>query len=183
MVDEPENVVADKGYHSKAVVLALTWAGWRTYIAEPRRGRQRWDGQQAERDAVYANRARKDGEHGKGLMRLWGELIERSFAHTLETGGMRRTHLRHHENIAKRVLIHVAGFNLGLLMRKRFGVGKPRCLQGLAAAFLRAVVALLVGLRHRLASVGAATPLRAHKIFASQRFRWLPVGATLSTGC
>ena len=63
-------------------------------------------------------------------MRKRGELIERSFAHTLETGGMRRTHLRFHYNIAKRVLIHVAGFNLGLLMRKRFGVGTPRGLQG-----------------------------------------------------
>ena len=82
MVDEPENVVADKGYHSKAVILALTLAGWRTYVAEPRRGRQHWDGQQAERDAVYANRARKDGERGKCLMRLRGELIERTFAHT-----------------------------------------------------------------------------------------------------
>jgi transposase len=143
MADEPENVVADKGYHSKAVILALAWAGWRTYIAEPRRGRQRWDGQQAERDAVYSNRARKNGEHGKSLMRLRGELIERSFAHILETGGMRRTHVRHHENIAKRVLIHVAGFNLGLLMRKRFGVGKPRCLQGLAAALLATMISLL----------------------------------------
>jgi transposase len=65
MVDEPENVVADKGYHGKAVILALTLAGWPTYIAEPRRGRQHWDGQQAERDAVYGNRARKDGERGK----------------------------------------------------------------------------------------------------------------------
>jgi hypothetical protein len=76
-------------------------------------------------------------------MRLRGELIERTFAHTLETGGMRRTHLRHHENIAKRMLIHVAGFNLGLLMRNRFGFGKPRCLQGLAAALIWPVIALL----------------------------------------
>jgi hypothetical protein len=76
-------------------------------------------------------------------MKKRGELIERSFAHTLETGGMRRTHLRFHYNIAKRMLIHVAGFNLGLLMRKRFGVGTPRGLQGRLAAVIAACAALV----------------------------------------
>ncbi len=59
---------------------------------------------------------------------------------------MRRTHLRFHYNIAKRMLIHVAGFNLGLLMRKRFGVGTPRGLQGRLAglAALMAALALLL---------------------------------------
>jgi len=76
-------------------------------------------------------------------MRRRGELIERSFAHTCETGGMRRTHRRHHENIAKRVLVNIAGFNLGLVMRKRFGVGKPRCLQGAVARVAAASGAFL----------------------------------------
>ena len=66
-------------------------------------------------------------------MRRRGELIERSFAHNLETGGMRRTHLRMHDNILKRVLVHVAAFNLGIVMRSLFNVGKPRVLQGRAA--------------------------------------------------
>jgi transposase len=131
-----EEVVADKGYHSKAVLLALRMEGLRTYISEPRRGRQRWGSQEVERDVVYGNRRRIRGDRGQSLMRQRGELIERTFAHTLETGGMRRTHLRGHENIAKRMLIHVAGFNLGLLMRKRFEVGKPRCIQGRSAALL-----------------------------------------------
>jgi hypothetical protein len=76
-------------------------------------------------------------------MKKRGELIERSFAHTLETGAMRRTHLRFRYNIAKRMLIHVAGFNLGLLMRKRFGVGTPRGLQGRLAAAIAACVVLV----------------------------------------
>src|SRR5450432_4787876 len=59
MADQPEEVVADKGYHSKCVMLSLRMAGWRTYIAEPRRGRQRWEDQRDERDAVYSNRRRK----------------------------------------------------------------------------------------------------------------------------
>jgi transposase len=140
---EPEEVVADKGYHSKMVMLTLELGGFRSYIAEPQRGRQHWEEQTAERDAVYANRRRKNGCRGRRLMRRRGEVIERTFAHAFETGGMRRTHLRHHDNIAKRLLVHIAGFNLGLLMRKRFGVGKPRCLQGQPAALSAAFVALL----------------------------------------
>jgi hypothetical protein len=78
----------------------------------------------------------------KRLMRQRGELIERSFAHCYETGGMRRTHLQGHPNILKRLLIHVAGFNLGLVMRKRFGIGKPRVLQGLLSSLLRLLFAV-----------------------------------------
>jgi transposase len=149
---EPSEVVADKGYHSKMVMLAMRLAGWRTYIAEPRRGRQKWEGETEERDAVYANRRRKNGHRGRHLMRLRGEVIERTFAHVLETGGMRRLYLCHQQNIAKRLLVHIAGYNLGLLMRKRFGVGKPRCLQGQSAALWAALVTLwdLVALLMRL---------------------------------
>jgi transposase len=141
--DEPKEVVADKGYHSKKVMLSLELAGWRSYVAEPNRGRQHWEDQAAERDAVYRNRRRKNSRRGRRLMRRRGELIERTFAHAFETGGMRRTHLRHHDNIAKRLLVHVAGFNLGLLMRTLYGIGKPRCLQGRAAALWAALAIML----------------------------------------
>jgi len=130
------------------VLLSLQQEGWRTYIAEPERGRQKWPEQQLQQEAVYANRRRKNGRRGRALMRLRGELIERPFAHAFETGGMRRTHLRKHANIAKRLLVHVAGLNLALLMRTRFGVGKPRCLQGRAAALGQALIALLRFLAH-----------------------------------
>ncbi len=59
-------------------------------------------------------------------MRQRGERVERSFAHCLETGGMRRTWLRGHANILKRYLVHVAAFNLGLVMRQMLGAGTPR---------------------------------------------------------
>ncbi|HEY0708121.1 MAG TPA: transposase [Polyangia bacterium] len=187
MVAEPVNVVGDKGYHSKAVIQALTMAGWRTYIAEPRRGRQRWVGQRAERDAVYANRARKDGEHGRSLMRLRGELIERSFAHTLETGGMRRTHLRGHENIAKRMLVHVAAFNLGILMRKRFGVGTPRSLQGavatlLVVAFVWLAAVVTLSKRLRVAFTAVRRSLLPPPL-VNPALRLAHAGRSLSTGC
>jgi transposase len=156
-----EEVVSDKGYHSKAVLLALRMEGLRTYISEPRRGRQHWCGQEVERDVVYGNRRRIRGARGQSLMRHRGEIVERSFAHTLETGGMRRTHLRGHQNIAKRMLLHVAGFNLGLLMRKRFGVGKPRCLQGRSAALWAAFLSLfdrIVGWVGLAGAIDAALP-------------------------
>jgi len=86
-----------------------------------------------------ANRRRIRGQRGKRLMRKRGELIERSFAHVLETGGIRRTHLRGHLNILKRMLAHVGGFNRGLVMRKLTGSGKPRRLQGLFASIFDAV--------------------------------------------
>jgi transposase len=136
-------VVADKGYHSNAVLLARAKAGIRTYISEPKRSRRNWQGKVAEKAAVYGNRRRIRGCRGKRLMKQRGELIERSFAHCYETGALRRTHLRGHPNILKRLLVHVAGFNLGLVMRKHFGLGKPRRLQGLLRALLRLFSAFL----------------------------------------
>ena len=132
--------------HNNAVLAAREQLGIRTYISEPKRGRRNWQGKAAEKAAVYANRRRIRGERGKQLLRRRGELIERSFAHCYETGGMRRTHLRGHRNILKRLLVHVAGFNLRLVMRKVFGIGKPRVLQGLWAVSLRLVRAICAAL-------------------------------------
>ena len=122
-------VVADKGYHSNHTCRDLAEAEIRSYVSEPDRGRRDWDGKTAERDAVYANRRRIRGERGKRLLRKPGQLLERPFAHCYETGGMRRTHLQTHGKILKRLLVHVAGFNLALVMRSLLGLGKPRGLQ------------------------------------------------------
>jgi transposase len=130
--------VADKGYHSNDVLIGVGQMVQRTYISEPDRGRRDWSDKVDARDAVYANRRRIRGCRGKRLMKKRGELIERSFAHCYETGGMRRTHLRGHENILKRLLIHVAGFNLSLIMRKLMGLGTARGFQGLAARVFNA---------------------------------------------
>jgi transposase len=129
-------VVADKGYHSRAVLKALDGGPWQTRIAEPKppKGYLRWHGDEEARTAVYANRARLKTGVGREAMRLRGEIVERSFAHTLERGGMRRIWLRGRDNVHKRYLIHVAGYNLGLLMRALCGVGTPRELAALNAA-------------------------------------------------
>ena len=119
-------IVTDKGYNSGKTLLALEQVGARSYIPEPKRPRRRWDGKAEEQQAVYANRRRVKGNHGKQLLKKRGELIERSFAHCYETGGMRRTHLRGRENILKRQLIHVCAFNLSLIFRLTLGAGTPR---------------------------------------------------------
>jgi transposase len=129
-----EEVVADKGYHSNQVLVDLHTEDARSYIPEPERGPRDWDGKQKEQKQVYANRRRMRGRRGKDLQKLRTELTERSFAHIYETGGMRRTHLRGHNNILKRLLFHTVGFNLALLVRKSSGIGKPRTLQGSSPA-------------------------------------------------
>jgi len=122
-----EEVVADKGYHSGAVLVEMKAAGVRSYVPEKKQaGRRNWKGKAAEQQAVYDNRRRVQGNHGKSLLRQRGELVERSFAHCYETGGMRRTHLRGHKNILKRQLIHVGAFNLSLILRRMLGAGTPR---------------------------------------------------------
>jgi transposase len=132
-------VVADKGYHSNGTMSDLEEMEIRSYVAEPDRGRRNWQDEPHAQAPVYANRRRIRGVRGKRLMRQRGELIERSFAHAYQTGAMRRTHLRHHNNIAKRLLIHVGGFNLSLVMRRLIGIGKPRRLQGLFASIVRLI--------------------------------------------
>jgi transposase len=187
---ELNEVVADKGYHSNAVLTDLREMGIRTCIAEPKRGRRRWKDKAAARRAVYANRRRLRGVRGKRLQRMRGERVERTFAHHYETGAMRRTHLRGHENISKRLLVHSAGMNLGLLMRRLCGIGKPKALQdGLRAVAasvrghegpLTALMTLLTALwplRSELqSSVRRSPPIRGR-----WRHRWQL--RTSSTGC
>ncbi len=144
-------LVADRGYHGNDAVADLAEMGIRSYVSEPKRGRRRWKGKQRERCAVYANRRRIRGERGKRLLRRRGEVLERPFAHCYETGRMRRTHLRGHENILKRLLTHAGAGNLALLMRHLHKAGTPRELAGLAARIGRAIERVRRRLRPSLA--------------------------------
>lgn len=146
--DGIQELVADKGYHSNQVLQDMTALDIRTYISEPDRGRRNWKRNEAARDAVYRNRRRIRGERGRRLLRRRGERLERPFAHAYETGRLRRLYLRGRSNILKRVLVHTAALNLGLLMRTLVGVGTPRSLQGR----LRAAVAWLFALWRSLAA-------------------------------
>jgi hypothetical protein len=141
-----------------------------------------WRKQEAERDAVYANRRRIRGDRGKRLLRRRGELLERPCAHLYETGGLRRAHVRGRENVLKRLFVHAGAFNLGLWMRTLFGAGTPRSLQGRVVA-LGAMVAALWALidttmwrQHRQA-------IRPSNVRISRREVGHPRIATCTTGC
>src|SRR4051812_5993508 len=134
---QPSELVTDKGYHSRAILKDLDGGVWKTRIAEPKQpGFSRWHGDDKARAAVYANRTRLGSGVGKQAMRLRAEIVERSFAHNLDRGGMRRTWLRGRENVHKRYLIHTAGHNLGILMRLLIGAGTPREAAARALAYL-----------------------------------------------
>ncbi|MFN4243668.1 MAG: transposase [Tepidisphaerales bacterium] len=146
--DFVSEVVAGKGYHSRQTLADLGAMNLRSYASEPGRGgrgRQKWKGDEEAQAAAYANRRRIKSERGRRLLRRRGEFLERSFAHCYETGGMRRLHLRGRENIAKRALIHAGGFNLGVLMRVYYKMGKPRGACGRAVRACCALVAWLWG--------------------------------------
>jgi transposase len=189
-VPEPqplEEIIADKGYHSNQTMVDLDAVGIRSYVAEPDRGRRDWSKEPEAHAPVYGNRRRIRGRRGRRLMRQRGERIERSFAHLYDTGGMRRTHLRGHTNILKRLLIHAGGFNLGLVMRHLIGVGTPRGLQGHVAVVMATLFVLWGVVRcpltpisssHRLITVvrGWLTSLTTSAVNLSAK-------STCTTGC
>jgi len=184
--EQPKEWVADKGYHCNATMELMDELELRSYISEPDRGKRRWQGKEQARRGTYANRRRIRGVRGKGLMRRRGELVERSFAHCLESGGMRRTWLRGHANIIKRYLVHVAAFNLGLVMRQMLGAGTPRrfaALSGLALrawAFARSLTASIVHLMAELRVIAAT--LFAESSLSHREPRWR-LSARFSTRC
>jgi transposase len=178
-----ERVVADKGYHSKQTLQDLAEVGVRTVISEPERNRQKWTGQSAAKAAVYGNRRRLDTKIGKALLRRRGELIERSFAHLYDTGGMRRVHLRGKDNIAKRALIHAAAFNLSLILRQMWGAGTARQAADLFAALCFAFLRLTQTENSHLVPMERCDPRdRTAKAHCRHQGRF-HADVTLSTGC
>jgi transposase len=169
-----EEIIADKGYHSNQTMIDFEAVGVRSYIAEPDRGRRDWSKTPEAQAPVYGNRRRVRGPRGRRLMRQRGERIERSFAHVYDTGGMRRTHLRGHTNILKRLLIHAGGFNLGLVMRQLIGVGTPRGLQGRLAAVIATLVALRSLVNAHWTFVGALPSDPPRDFTPRHRYELLP---------
>jgi transposase len=186
-----EEVVADKGYHSNETMEQCASMAIRSYVSEPARGKRNWQGKAGAQGAVYANRRRIRGRRGKAMMRKRGEVLERSFAHSYETGGMRRTHLRGRGNILKRLLIHVCGLNLGLVIRARVGAGTPRqlaaCLSVAVSCLFDAIMAAVYAVR-RIGAVGYRPPATANPLLAAAarcRARAVPPCGyrPCSTGC
>ena len=140
--EDPAELVTDKGYHSREGLKQLDDSAWKTRIAEKKApGLLRWHGDDEARRAVYNNRARLLSGAARAAFKLRAELCERSFALVLDRGGMRRVWLRGRENVHKRYLLHVAGYNLGLLMRQLIGAGTPRQAADRSTAVLFALTA------------------------------------------
>jgi transposase len=136
-IERPAELIADKGYHSRTVLKGLDGGPWQTRIAEPKpKAVRRWRGDLEARRAVYNNRARLRSGVGQEAFALRAEKVERSFALTLDRGGLRRAWLRGRENLQKRYLVHVAAYNLGLVMRQLIGAGTPRELAARSARLL-----------------------------------------------
>lgn len=184
-----EEVVADKGYHSAQTLQVLHEVqGVRTYIAEPKlRGRRRWSTRPPiQQRLVYANRQRIRGRRGRRLGRQRSERVERSFAHTCETGGGRRAWLRGVAEVAKNHLMRAVGYNLGVLMLALHGVGSPRAMQGAMQLLFR----LAYGLRSLTWAAWHVIPMFAPR-FSSARRKSQPVtirfasnsNLAFSTGC
>lgn len=150
-------VVADKGYHKVALLLELQRAGYRTYLPERKQPVRRWaKDAHYERQAFYGNRRRVRCTKGRAHLRRRGEYLERTFAHALETGGMRRVRLRGRDNARKRYLIHVAAMNLGLVLRAALGFGTPRQAANARKGVLLWIVAAWLFMARLAAPVAAA---------------------------
>ncbi len=184
-----EEAVADKGYHKADTLQTVGEVqGVRTYIPEQQyRGRRRWQDKPAEQQAiVYANRRRVRGKRGRQLGRWRSERVERSFAHTCETGGARRSWLRGVVNVSKSYLGRAAAHNLAIIMLALFGVGTARSLQA-GMEILFTFLLVLCGLQ--LSRSRAFAPLaRQQRSWTLQAIRTSPSAsplstATSSTGC
>jgi transposase len=122
-----QETVMDKGYHDNGWLAEQAARGLRTYIPERRQKTRRWtDKPVAYEKAFRANRRRVRGARGRQLNRWRSERCERTFAHVCETGGGRRSWLRGQTNVSKAHTLKCAAYNLGLLLRKVWGLSKPR---------------------------------------------------------
>ena len=165
-------VAADKGYHSGEVIETFAEeTRYRLYTPEktlPEGRQRRWRPLTASRQKALRNHQRRSrGDHGRALQRQRSEIVERTFAHTCETGGGRRSWLRGVVKVAKRHLMTAAAHNLGCLMRKLFGRGTPRGLQGFPVELwgphpaLKTALWCLTTLWVTQAMIGIAFPRRA----------------------
>jgi transposase len=163
-------VVTDKGYHSGAGLAEMS-ESVRTYISVPQQPRRNWEGKAEQQAAVYANRRRVEGERGKRLLRRRGELLERPFAHQYETGAMRRLHVRGRGNVAKRVLLQAAAFNLALILRSITKAGTPKGLADLKRKIVLALLRVLAALWALPAPISGSTNIHRSDLPFSDRVR------------
>lgn len=133
-------LTADKGYYSVAELEVIQESGIKTVISDPLRNRRVDKLEPSQRRVVHRARRSATSGYGKSLLRRRGMHIERSFAHILDSGGMRRATLRGQHNLDKRYKIAAATYNLSQLMRHLFGIGTPKQAAARAATAIPALV-------------------------------------------
>ena len=173
-----QEVAADKGYHAAEPLEMFESDELRTYVPEPqRKGRRRWtDKPPEQKRAVYGNRRRVKRAKGRQLQRKRSELCERTFAHICDSGGMRRSWLRGLVEVTKRYLLAAAAHNLGRILRKLFGIGKPRALQGAGgfAALVYLIILVVVHWLGRVAHHRRAPLWSSLRSAPARQHRWSP---------
>ena len=169
------SLTSDKGYYGVDELQALQHEGIRTVISDPIDNRRVDKLEPQQQRAVRAARRSVKSKTGKDLLRRRGMHIERSFAHILDAGGMRRTTLRGWENLNKRFKLAAAFYNLSQLMRLLFGFGTPK---QLAAAIERG----RRGLFCRLAAILIPVAAMVHRIMSVCRRIWHGSGEFFQNG-
>jgi transposase len=186
-------VVTDKGYHSGASLAAMREMGVRSYVSVPQQPRRNWKGKAEQQAAAYANQRRVEGERGKRLLRRRGEFLERPFAHQYETGALRRVHVRGRNNVAKRVLLQAAAFNLAMILRSITKAGTPKGLADLKIKLFYALwrvwllsrrwFAQTTSPAHVFSSISPGTPHPLLKLRSSFQKSAIAENGCSDTGC
>lgn len=141
----PETLTADKGYFALEEIGRLQELSLKTVISDPRRAQRRLDKlTSAQRQTLGRAQRSAGSKYGKGLLRKRGQHIERSFAHVLDAGGMRRATLRGLANLNKRHQIAAACYNLSQLLRRLYGIGTPKQWAASLALFLAPLLTLVI---------------------------------------
>jgi hypothetical protein len=165
-----KTVTSDKGYYAVNELQSLQQEAIRTVIADPIDNRRLHKLEPNQKKAVQAARRSVKSKSGKDLLRRRGMHIERSFAHILDCGGIRRATLRGWENLNKRFKLAAAFYNLSQLMRKLFGIGTPKQLAArgrLLFLQLTYLLAIIAGIVHRNSFARIRIWLAPHKIFSN----------------
>ena len=179
-----ESLTADKGYHSLENLERLSEYDIIPNIPDPCRNRNVGKLESASRQIIEWSRATVASVVGKELQRARGMYIERSFAHLLDAGGMRRTTLRGRTNIQKRYCIAALGYDIALMMVTLFGAGMPKqwAAMGLDALY-SGMIRVFHAVKDRLYNIGRflsvscrwkprLSPIMIGAIFALWRVKW-----------
>lgn len=182
------SLTTDEGYFSAEEVCALQSEGIRTVMGDPHESRRNKDKQcKVTRQTLGKAKRAVRSKSGKALLRKRGEHLERSFAHVLDHGGLRRATLRGKENLTKRQIAAAMTYDLSLLMRKIFGFGTPK--QWVAQSVSR-LVRLLNWLKWLFEQLARTPGHFESNIQSSNFYRITPLNSSrimgitrFSTGC